>query len=182
MEKAAHLLQGNGCNVPPCSFYSFFSKKPPLGHHWGGCKHVTWREARSVAWTVKQVKFVFKIRALNCTPLEFKKQLLTTTVTFVYLSLTHRSSTSSCTKPCWVSSGHKKMRKPSSPPTTTAPSWWEPPALPRAWSRWCNCPKNTQRTQTKKRNLTFTNEQQHFVLPLQPPTELLLMPDLSYNH
>lgn len=77
-----------------------------------------------------------------------------TTVTVVYLSLVHRSSTSSCTKPCWVSSGHKKMRKPSSPPTTTAPSWWEPPALPRASSRWCNCPK-THKELKQKKELNF---------------------------
>lgn len=53
----------------------------------------------------------------------------------------YRSSTSSCTKPCWVSLGHKKTRKPSSPLTTTVPSWWELPVLQRALSPWCNLHK-----------------------------------------
>ena len=45
------------CNIP-----SF-----PKSCHWGGHNHVTWREARSWAWRVKRVEFVFKIRALHWT-------------------------------------------------------------------------------------------------------------------
>ena len=38
--------------------------------------NVTWREAWSWAWTVKQVEFVFKIRALHSIPLEFRAVFL----------------------------------------------------------------------------------------------------------
>lgn len=57
-------------------------------------------------------------------------------VVIVYLLLFSRSSTSFSTKPCSVSSGHRKTRRPSSP-TTTVPSWWELPAPLRALNPWC---------------------------------------------
>ena len=54
-------LSKGRCNIPPF----------PKSCHWGRHKHVTWCEARS--WAVNSDnKFVFKIKALHCTPLEFR--------------------------------------------------------------------------------------------------------------
>ena len=50
-------------------------KTQTLHRLWGRCKHVTWREALS--WAVNNDnQFVFKIRPLHCTPLEFRTGFL----------------------------------------------------------------------------------------------------------
>ena len=57
------------CNIPS------FPKSRHLAATGVGI-NVTWCEAQSWAWTVKQIEFVFKIRALHWTPLEFRAEFL----------------------------------------------------------------------------------------------------------
>lgn len=54
------------------------------------------------------------------------------------ISFSFRSSTSSCTKPCWAWLAHRRTRGRSSPLTTTEQSQGALSAQPRALSPWCN--------------------------------------------